>query len=436
MILRKKDLLERILLVKKDEERLVILSFFYFFSLLCAYFILRPIRDEMGIFNGAVNMQWLFTGTFLTMLVIVPLFGYLTKRFSISKVLFYSYSFFTLHIFIFYFLFSQFGVTKLSAIFFFIWLSVFNLFIVSLFWSFMVHIFSGDTSRRLFGIIAAGGSLGAITGPLISNYLSEKVTVNNLLLISASFMMFSIIIIRTIIRMKKVDAQKHNLITLRNGTFGNNILNGIKKTFSSKYLLGIVTFMLFYTSVSTFLYFEQAHIIEGNNLDSGSRIAYFSKVDFITNILAAFGQLFATNRLIKSLGVSIVLAIVPLCIGLGFIVVSQKLSLAAIAALLIFHRAGNFVLIRPSREILFTATSTEDKYRSKNFIDTAIYRGGDAFTGWVFTGLFSLGLGLSTIALIAAPIALLWSLNGFKLGRSLNKKEQNITSEQLSHEAE
>ena len=150
MILKKKRLLEQILFIKNKERRIVVLSFFYFFSLLCAYFILRPIRDEMGIINGVSNMQWLFTGTFLTMLTIVPLFGYLTKRFSISEVLFYSYTFFTLHILLFYIFFNQFGVSRLSAIFFFIWLSVFNLFIVSLFWSFMVHIFSGSASKKAF----------------------------------------------------------------------------------------------------------------------------------------------------------------------------------------------------------------------------------------------------------------------------------------------
>ena len=288
--------------------------------------------------------------------------------------------------------------------------------------------------KRLFGIIASGGSLGAIIGPLISNYFSKKTPIHNLLLISAFFMVISIFIIKSIIRIKKGNQKENNLDGYRVKIFKKDILNGVRRTFSSKYLMGIVIFMLLYTSISTFLYFEQAHIIENTNLSSSSRIAYFSKVDLITNVLAITGQLFITNRLIRFFGVSQILAIVPLCVGIGFIVVSQELSLTVISTLLIIHRAGNFYLLRPGREILFTATSIEEKYRAKNFIDTAVYRGGDALTGWIFAGLFSLGLGLSAIALIAAPVAFLWSFNGFKLGKSLKQKEQKLVSNQSKYE--
>ncbi len=197
----------------------------------------------------------------------------------------------------------------------------------------------------------------------------------------------------------------------------------IANTFKSNYLLGIVTFVLLYTSISTFLYFEQAHVLETSQLNSNQRIAYFAKVDLAVNTLAIIGQLLFTARIIKKIGLHFTMAIVPLLVSMGLLLMGFKLSLILIAVLLVVHRAGNFFLLRPSKEILFTVTPHEQKYQSKNFIDTAIYRGGDALTGWLFAGLTSLGLGLSTIALIAVPLALLWSYNGLKLGWEHSKKE-------------
>jgi len=184
--------------------------------------------------------------------------------------------------------------------------------------------------------------------------------------------------------------------------------------------------MILYTSVSTFLYFEQATIVEQTIHKSSERIAYFSKVDLVTNILAIIGQFFLTSKIIKQFGLSITLGLIPLLIVLGFIILSTKTILPVIAVLLIIHRAGNYTLLRPGREILYTVRSREEKYKAKNFIDTAIYRGGDALSGWVFAGLISMGLGLSIIALIAVPIGLIWGYTGFQLGKKQVLNQEHV----------
>lgn len=422
------DVIERILLVKPKERTTVVLSFFFFFSLLCAYFILRPLRDEMGIQNGAENMQWLFTGTFLVMLLIVPVFGYLNKRYSAFRLLLFCYAFFLLNILGFYTLFHfKIGIYWLPTTFF-IWISVFNLFVVSLFWSFMADLFTSFSSKRVFGVIASGGSLGAISGPLLSNHLSYLIPFKEMLLVAALLLSLGIGCMAGLFFLNKNSFQVRNNISEQKPINPKgNLFDAIRTTFKSNYLMGIVTFVLLYTSISTFLYFEQAHLLEIANLNSGNRISYFSKVDLATNTLAIVGQLLFTSRIIKKIGLSMTMALIPFLVAIGLLLMGFKLSLILIAAMLIVHRAGNFFLLRPSKEILFTVTPRECKYQSKNFIDTVIYRGGDAITGWFFTGLTSLGLGLSTIALIAVPIALLWSFNGFRLGIGHAKKELNTS---------
>jgi len=425
----------KVTMLKQSEQKLVLWSFIYFFCLLSGYFILRPLRDEMGIINGADKMQWLFTGTFIAMLLVVPLFGYITRKNTIGKILTISYIFFILNVLLFYFLFKLNRESKVLAISFFIWLSVFNLFAVSLFWSFMVDVYSSEASKRTFGIIASGGSIGALTGPLISSFIASNSSIENLLLIAAIFLLMALISTRKIIVIKDEDnSQNDNIIFNPKIILEYNFWYGLQKVLNSKYLLGIIFFILIYTSISTILYFEQAHVLENSIKKSSHRIVYFSRVDFLTNAIAIIGQMLFTNRIIKKFGLAITLASIPILIGLGFVVISLKLSLMMIAILIIVHRAGNFSLLRPAREILFTVCTKEEKYRSKNFIDTVIYRGGDALTGWAFTLLVSLGFGLSVIALIAIPLVIVWSLTGYRLGKKQLIKEKELYLNYNSHE--
>ncbi|WP_097045562.1 NTP/NDP exchange transporter [Flagellimonas pacifica] len=431
--MRKNLFSEKLNHLKSRQLKIVACSAIYFFCLLCSYFILRPLRDEMGIVNGAINMQWLFTGTFLAMLCIVPIFGLLVAKNSIKRVLLFSYSFCIGNILLFYFLFKLFGATRSIAISFFIWLSVFNLFVVSLFWSFMADVFSSKSSKRYFGIIASGGSLGALTGPIIANRLNSLFSISSLLLAAAFFLIIALFCILVIFKLS--NKQAHFNKDSENIKFNSKVLfEGIKKIIKSAYLLGIVGFILLYTSISTVLYFEQAHILEKTLTNSNQRISYFSNIDFTVNAIAIMGQFFFTGRIIKKLGLSIVLASVPLLMGFGLIVLGLHQSLITIAILLVLHRAGNFMLLRPGREILFTVSSIDEKYKAKNFIDTAVYRGGDALVGWIFAGLFTLGLSLGTIAFLAAPAALLWSYAGRKLGKQQQQKENILTLNESIYE--
>lgn len=413
-------------ILKSKETQFVACSAFYFFCLLCSYFILRPLRDEMGIVNGAINMQWLFTGTFIAMLCIVPIFGLLVSKNSTKKILVFSYSFFIGMILLFYLLFEVMGTARWLAISFFIWLSVFNLFVVSLFWSFMAEVFSGKASKRFFGIIASGGSLGALTGPIIANYLSSHFFISALLFTAAIFLTLALLSILGILKLagEQAFSQKKRSDTSVNV---KNLFQGIRQVFTSPYLLGIVAFVLFYTSISTVLYFEQAHIVETEFTKSSERIGYFSTIDFYVNSIAIIGQFFLTGRIIRKFGLSIVLASIPFIMGLGLLVLGTNTSLVVVATLMVIHRSGNFMLLRPGKEILFTVTSYEEKYKAKNFIDTAIYRGGDALVGWIFAGFIALGMSLGAIAFFSIPIAFLWSYTGFKLGKQQIKKENSVT---------
>lgn len=408
------------LLIEPSERPKVIWACFYFFVLLASYFVLRPIRDEMGILNGASNMQWLFTGTFLSMLAIVPVFGILTRKYAIAKVLRVSYLFFIVNIAVFYILFRYKLYLDLLPIVFFIWLSVFNLFAVSLFWSFMVDMFTTEQSKRLFGIIAVGGSLGAILGPLLTQSLIGLLGVENLFLLAMILLclvLWSLFRLQGMSGLSKDSVSPGDVKTTVPLLKSESILSAIKMVWSSPYLQKLVLFMVLYTSVSTFLYFEQAHIVEDAIPDSAARVIYFSRIDLVTNIFAISGQLFLTNRLIRKFGLAITLCTVPVLIGMGFLLLSKAPVLLVIGSLMILHRAGNFILLRPGREMLYTVCNRKEKYLAKNFLDTAVYRGGDALSGWAFAGLVSLGFGLSWIALIAVPLIGLWSYTGFRLGK-------------------
>ncbi|MEZ4811855.1 MAG: MFS transporter [Allomuricauda sp.] len=411
--------------LKTNEAKMVFYSCLYFFCLLCSYFILRPLRDEMGIVNGAQNMQWLFTGTLLAMLCAVPLFGLLVSKNSIKRVLVYSYSFFIGNILLFYILFESFGITKILSVAFFIWLSVFNLFVVSLFWSFMADVFSCTSSKRFFGIIASGGSLGALTGPIVAKHLSTLASINILLLTAAFFLMIALLCIFGILRLSPKKAYFNR--GHQNPKVGiKNLFEGIQKIVKSPYLLGIVIFVLFYTSISTVLYFEQAHLVESTLTDSMERISYFSNLDFTVNALSIMGQFFLTAKIIRRMGLSMVLASIPFLMGIGLVLLGLHPTLGTMALLLILHRSGNFMLLRPGREILFTVTSVEEKYKAKNFIDTAIYRSGDALVAWAFSAFMTVGMGLGAIAFLAVPISLLWGFTGFRLGALQSKMENTL----------
>lgn len=421
--------LQIIVKLEPGEFKPFLLSFIYFFSLLCSYYILRPIRDEMGIQGGVHNLQWMFTATFIAMLLTVPLFGWASKRFSRTKLVPFVYFFLILNLLLFYGLFYyQVSPLWLSRIFF-IWVSLFNLFAISVFWSFMADIFNNQQARRFFAVIGAGGSAGAICGPLLTAVLSNWFKPIDLLPLSIAFLTLATFCARTLSRARKQSGAAVQSSGIDEPISGG-ILSGAIRTFRSPYLLGISAFIFLYTTISTFLYFEQAFIVKAAFNNSAERTAVFATIDLVVNILTVITQLFATSRLMQRFGVSSALALVPVFLTLGLMILGFMPSLGLLLSIQIIRRAGNYAVTRPGREMLYTVMSPEDKYRSKNFIDTVIYRGGDALSGWAFAGLAALGLGSGTIMFVAVPIAAIWACLGWLLGK---KQDTAFQKSQLKY---
>lgn len=420
-----KDGLYRLVKVEPAEARALLWSFSYFFVLLCSYYIVRPLRDEMGIAGGVEHLQWLFTGTFLAMLAAVPMFGWVSSRYPRKRFLPLVYLFFIVNLLIFFLLFHS-GIAHIwVARAFFIWTSVFNLFIVSVFWSFMADLFNADQAKRLFGFIAAGGTTGALAGPAITTALAVPLGATNLLMISAAGLAWAIL---CIYRLGAWSEEKSLTSTIprvpeRESAVGQDIvlgggaLAGLRMIVTSPYLLGICLLILLYTTLSTFLYFQQAQIVRDSFADSAQRTTVFAAMDLATNALTLVIQAFLTSRIVRQLGLGWALALIPLLLGAGFLSLAFAPTLAVLVCVQVARRAGNYALMKPSREMLFVVLDKEQKYKAKNMIDTVVYRSGDVASAWAYAGLQALGLGLAAIALIAVPFCGGWAWISYRLGR-------------------
>jgi AAA family ATP:ADP antiporter len=410
-------LLQRLVPFQPGELRGLAWSFLYFFSLLCGYYVLRPVRDEMGIQGGVENLQWVFTGTFVVMLAVVPLYGWAVARLPRPRLLPAVYLFFITNLLVFHLLMRAGIAPEASARAFFIWVSVFNLFVVSVFWSFMADLYSNAQARRLFGFIAAGGSAGAVTGPALTTALAPMLGTANLLLVSAAFMAVALLCIARLLAWSATRPGNGVQATAAAHGTGGSLWAGLRQVLVSRYLLGICLYILLYTTLSTFLYFEQAHIVKAAFDDPGERTRLFAAIDLAVNALTIVVQLFFTARVVRWFGVGGTLAFVPLGVAAGLVALGAFPGLVALVSVQVLRRAGSYAVSRPARELLFTVVDREERYKAKNVIDTLVYRGGDAASAWLYTGLASLGLGLSAIAFIGVPLALLWAYNGVLLGR-------------------
>jgi len=411
--------LDEILNIESGEWRPVAWSFLYFFCLLGGYYVLRPVRDEMGIQSGLQNLPWLFTATFVAMLLAVPLYGWAATRFARRSLLPVVYGFFIVNLLAFYVAFTGGAPVAVVARVFFVWLSVFNLFVVSVFWSFMVDIFNREQSRRLFGLIAAGGSMGAITGPAVTAKLAQVVGIFNLLLVSAAMLSLALLSIwRLRVWSRRTPSADDDVEALRGRWW-----DGMTRVLQSRYLWGVSAYILLYTTVATFLYFIQAHIVHDSFDDPARRTQVFALLDLATNTLTVVLQLFFTGRIVARWGLPTVLGIVPIVVAAGFLILGWAPVLVLIALVQVLRRAGNYALARPGREMLYGVLPRIDKYKSKNFIDTVVYRGGDAVSGWIYAAMAALGLGMAGIAWAAIPLALAWLLVGLFLGRRYRELE-------------
>ena len=412
-------LLHRLVPVRRQEIAAMLWSFSYFFWLLCSYYVLRPVRDEMGIQGGVGNLPWLFTGTFLAMVAAVPLFGWVSSRFPRRKLLPMVYLFFAANVLLFYALLESGIAPARTAPAFFIWVSVFNLFVVSVFWSFMADLFRNEQARRLYGFISAGGSTGALAGPIIAATLAPAIGPAHLLPLSAAMLFAAVLCIYRLAAWSDRNAADHALSPGKTGEpIGGSIFGGVTLALQSPYLLGICVYVALGTLLGTFLYFHQANIIAVDVPSSGERTALFAKIDFAVNVLTLIFQVFVVGRLIGRFGVGFALTLLPVVAVAGFFAIGLMPTLTVLVVFQVIRRAGEYAIARPAREILFTVLNREEKYKSKSFIDTVVFRGGDAASGWLFEGLRMVGLGFAGIAFAAVPIALLWAGTGWWLGRN------------------
>lgn len=397
----------------------------YFFCLLSSYYLLRPVRDEMGIRAGVDQLQWLFSGTFLVMLAAVPAFGWASSRWPRERLVPAVYLFFIAGLLGFYLILQAGGAWQIwGARAFYVWISVYNLFVVSVFWSLMVDLFSQEQGKRLFGVIAAGGSAGAILGPGTAAVLAQTAGTTRLLPAAALLLFGALLCARLLTRAKATP--DGSCATQPPGALGGGIWEGISEVVQQRRLQGIALFIWLYTTLSTFLYFQQAHIVAGAFDNSADRTTTFALIDLAVNTLTVGLQLFATGRLLQTFGLGRSLALIPGLLALGFAALAIAPVLAVLASVQIARRAGNYGITRPAREVLYTGVERKARYKAKNFIDTVVYRGGDALAGWLYTGLQSVGLGTAGTALLAIPLALGWAALGLWLGKTCeeNKHEQ------------
>jgi AAA family ATP:ADP antiporter len=410
--------LQRFFDVRDHEVRALLLSAAYFFCMLLAYYVLRPIRDEAAVAGGVRNLPWMFTGTLVLMLLVNPPFAALVVRFSRVRFVSITYRFFMLNLVVFFFLLR--ATTGGDEIWvgraFYWWLSVFNLFVVSIFWAFMADVFRTEQSKRLFGFIAVGGTLGAATGSTITGVLAQFTSPAYLMLVSVVLLEIGVRIVKALSRHFESLPRAKDLDGSQEEPIGGSVWAGFAHVVRSPYLLGICLYILAYTIVGTVLYFQQAEIAATIE-DRGDRTSFFAFVDSATNWITLFIQLFLTGRIIKWLGVAVTLTLLPALCIVGFTVLGFWPSAIAIVVFQTLRRAANFAVARPTRETLYTVVSREDKYKAKALIDTFVYRGGDQIGAWSYAGLGALGLGIAGIAFATVPIAGLWLLIGYWLGR-------------------
>lgn len=417
--------LRRIIDASPAEARALAWAWLYVFALFLAYYVLRPIRDELGVAGGVRNLPWLFTGTLLAMLAVNPLFAYSVRRWPRERFIAIAYRFFALNLLIFTMLLTL--ATPEQHIWigraFFIWVSVFNLFVVSVFWSFIVDVFDAEQGKRLFGFLAAGATLGGIAGSSLTSGLVERLGQNWLLLASIILLEVAVFASRRLSRVS--DAfQRPVQGDDPHKPVGGGIFAGMTHTFRSPYLLGIAFFILFYSVTSTFLYFQQATIAEANFPNRAARTAFFANIDFWVNVFTLAFQIFLTGRLMGWLGVAAMLCALPLFSVAGFAALAASSTVGVFVVVQVARRVSNFALARPTREVLFTSVPREDRYKAKNFIDTVVYRGGDQVGSWAYTGLMGLGLSLTGIAIVAVPLSAIWLALSFWLGRRQERWER------------
>ena len=419
--------------VREPELKSMVLSFVYFFFVMSAWFVLRPIRDEIAAASGVKNLPWLFLGTLGATLLFNPLYGALVARFRVRTFIAATYHLFVSNLFVFYLLmrFAAHGEGSPFELWmgraFYVWTSVFNFFVISIFWSFMADAFTSEQAKRLFGLIGVGGTLGSITGSAYTAAMAQGIGTRNLLLVSALLLEIAVLVVWRFPRggaTAPTPPEAGAPADDPNPRIGGSAWGGLTRLLQSRYLLAIAAFLTLYILGSTVLYAQQTDLVGRLYPTREARTTVLAQLELAAQLLTLFTQFFFTGRITKWFGLVVTLAVVPVLTMLGFGALGLFPVFQTFAVLLVCRRAANFSLMNPAMETLFTVVSREDKYKAKNFIETFVYRFSDQLTVWGYAGLAALGLGLSGIAFVVAPIAGLSVLLAVWLGRRQRELER------------
>ncbi len=408
-----------------QERAAALWSFAYFFMLLASYYVLRPLRDQMGIAGGVKNLPWLFTATFVTLLVAQPLYGALVAKLTRARFIPIVYHFFAANLALFWLLLTLSVETAIVARIFFVWVSVFNLFAVAVFWSFMADLFDAEQGKRLFGFIGAGGTAGALLGPVITIALSVPLGPTNLLIAAIVLLEAAVF---CVYRLERAATAHAGAPAAEPPRIGGGAFAALVEMFQSPYLLGVGAWVSLLSFGATIVYFEQAHIISTTVHGAGAQTRIFASIDLAVSLLTLATQVFATGWLLKRFGTGIAAGALPLVYVVGFAALAVSPSLAVVLTLQVVQRWMNFAIANPARQVFFTVVTREEKYKAKNLIDVVIYRGSDALYGWVFDSLQFLGLKLGAIALCALPVTAGWLVLSAALGRTQERRAERLAA--------
>jgi AAA family ATP:ADP antiporter len=403
--------------VEPHEIKAVLAAFVYFFFLMASYFILRPLRDTMGTVYGVSHLQELFTGTFIVSFIVAPVYAGLASRIRLATFLPWVYGFIALTMVGFYFAFRVDENNRWIAAAFYVWLSTFNLLTISVFWSMMADIFSKPQAKRLFGFIAAGGTVGTIAAPFFLTFFVQAVGTNNLLLISAAGFGVTALLVRVL------EAEKRKLVALDpqaqktslDKSLGGNPFDGFALLLKSRYLLMIALFLLLMTWISTVIYFQLADVISHEFASKAARTQAYAAIDLAVNSGAVLIQLFGTGRFLKRFGVTAGLMINPVIMVIAFLAVVFSPVLMVLGGIQVVRRVAEYAVAKPSRDMLFTAVDQQAKYKAKNVIDTVVYRFGDLTSAWISSAI--LPFGVPGLAIFGIVVCALWFPMGYVLGR-------------------
>ena len=410
--------------VEANELQATALSFAFVFVLMTAYFILRPVRDSLSSDWTDAQLSWLWTSTFFISVIAVSLYGAVISRIRMRVIVPSMYAFFAATFVAFYIAGNTLGDNDLVNRAYYVWLSVFSLYHLSIFWTFMSGLYNKQQAKRLFAIIAMGATAGAIVGPFIATLFAQKIGNLNLLLIAALLLILPIAFIGRLEHLRISDLGNSDMqADLAGGReLSANPFSGFGTFVSNPYLLAIGLFIVLYVVMNTFIYFELRKMM--GDFDRELRTQVWAGIDLAVNSLTFVIGLFVTGRLATRFGMPATLALIPVFMVGGWVLVALSPVLAVLAGLQIARRAGNYAITRPGREMLFTAVDADTRYKAKPVIDVVVYRGGDMLTAWFYTFLTTtLAFGTAGVAAIAAIVAGVWAGAGVMLGRRYDRKE-------------